>query len=165
MKLLVILALCAAWPSVKAGAEQRTVVRVIDGDTVVLAAAEGQAQDETLRLIGIDAPELAGTRGRGAPGGFRRADCFALRAAGELAKLADGKPVLVERDPQAAATDRYGRTLGYLYLADSGKLLNGEMVRRGFARAYLRFPFRYSDLFKTYEAAAKQQRAGLWGKC
>lgn len=147
MKILALILLGTAF----AAAQQRTVVRVIDGDTVVLD------QNETMRLIGIDAPEVASPRGK--------AQCFALRAAGELARLIEGKAVVVERDPQADPTDRYGRSLGYLYSAESGRMLNGEMVRRGFAKAYLRFPFRYADLFATYEKAAKGRKYGLWRHC
>ncbi len=52
----------------------------------------------------------------------------------------------------------------YLYLPD-GRMLNAELVRLGYATGYFRFPFRYSDQFRLYEAAARENKTGLWKEC
>mgnify|MGYP003705297863 CR=1 FL=1 len=59
---------------------------------------------------------------------------------GACTVLVDGKAVRFEANdwPGADHRDAYGRTLGFLYLAN-GKMLNSEMVRLGFARLELRF--------------------------
>lgn len=130
---------------------QRSVVRVVDGDTIVLDG------NEHVRLIGIDAPEMARER--------RAAQCFALQSAGYLSKLLErDKKVTLESDPTGDAKDIYGRTLAYVFLED-GRMINGEMVRRGYARAYLRFPFKFQALFRRYEESARSNKAGVWGRC
>ena len=60
--LLLLLAIAAS-----AQSGQRTVERVIDGDTLVLDGGE------VVRLVGLDAPEVAGRRGI--------AQCFAIQSA------------------------------------------------------------------------------------
>ena len=58
-------------------------------------------------------------------------------------------------------TDRYGRTLAYVYLLD-GTLANAEIIRQGFGHAYTRFPFRYLDRFRALEREARNAARGLW---
>jgi len=148
--LLAVLFLPSAHAADETAQGQRTVLRVIDGDTIVLDGGE------TVRLIGIDAPEVA-SKGR-------RAQCYALMSAGYLSKLLEKTEVRIEGDSLGDEKDKYGRTLAYVFLND-GRLLNSELVRRGYARAYTKFPFRYADLFVSQEQAAKKARAGLWGRC
>ena len=62
---------------------------------------------------------------------------------------------------EAATTDRFGRTLAYVVLAD-GRLFNEELVRHGYGRAYTRFPFRHSGRFRAAENEARIARRGLW---
>jgi micrococcal nuclease len=90
------------------------VVRVVDGDTVVLRSA-GKS-----RLIGVDSPEVFGER-----------ECFG-RDASAFAKrlLRPGLRVEVERDVEEH--DRYGRRLIYLRLPD-GRSFNELLVAEGFA--------------------------------
>src|SRR3972149_6443777 len=92
---------------------------------------------------------------------------FALASGSELKDL---QPVcvicLVLDDANAGRRhkDRYGRTLGYVYLQD-GMMLNAELVRRGFAHAYTRFPFRSLVEFRRLEQEARGRGVGLWSSC
>lgn len=121
-----------------------TVVRVVDGDTVVLRSA-GKS-----RLIGIDTPEVFGR-----PGCFgEEASAFAKRT------LKPGMPVKVERD--AEPRDRFGRSLIYLTLPD-GRSFNELLVRRGFALPLTIAPnVRYAGRFRDIASQARHESAGLW---
>ena len=107
------------------------LVRVSDGDTVVLQDA--RARVYKVRLCGIDTPEL------GAADGFR--------AALYAAELLEGAR-RIELEPQrskphlgrrALSRDKYGRCLGWIWVMTSrGQelLLNEELLRCGMAALY-----------------------------
>lgn len=125
--------------------EWRVVVRVVDGDTLLLDG------NERVRLIGVDTPESVDPR--------RPVEVFGKEAAAFTRRLAEGKRVRLAYDQQL--TDRYGRTLAYVYLED-GTFLNAEIIRQGYGHAYTRFPFYYADEFLEYEREARAARRGLW---
>lgn len=135
------------------GAEMRRVLRVIDGDTIVLSP------NEKVRLIGVDTPETVHPK--------KVVECFGKDAKEFTRAAVEGKMVRVVLDEANALRkhkDRYGRTLGYLYTED-GILLNAELIRRGYAHAYTRFPFRYIVEFRELERQARREAAGLWSNC
>ncbi|MCI8468521.1 MAG: hypothetical protein HFJ75_03335 [Eggerthellaceae bacterium] len=116
------------------GLEHATVVRVVDGDTLVVSVG---GRDERVRLIGIDCPEsVAPEEERNTPEGDEAsAHTKGLVGAGDV--------VWLERD--ASDTDRYDRLLRYVWLEQpddpddpdeiATKMLNGILVRDGYARA------------------------------
>ena len=58
-------------------------------------------------------------------------------------------------------TDRYGRTLAFLYLPD-GRMLNVEMVRRGYAVPLFYSPnFRHETAIRAAADSARLGRRGL----
>jgi len=122
------------------------VVRVVDGDTVVLA------NGQKVRLLGIDAPEM---EKEGQP-----ADFLAHKAKKVLADLIQGKRVRLEYDK--LRYDRYGRILAYLFLPD-GSNVNQELVRQGLARVYTIPPnMRYRQELLAFQREAIQARRGIW---
>jgi micrococcal nuclease len=134
-------------------ADMRRVLRVIDGDTIVLSP------NEKVRLIGVDTPETVHPN--------KVVECFGKDAKEFTRAAVEGKRVRIVLDEANALRkhkDRYGRTLGYLYMED-GMLLNAELIRRGYAHAYTRFPFRYIVEFREMERQARLQAAGLWSSC
>ena len=54
--------------------------------------------------------------------------------------------------------DRYGRILGTVFSDSGGDVLNGLMVRAGYAWAYRK----YSEEYIPLEILARKERAGLW---
>lgn len=99
------------------------LVRVIDGDTVVLDVDLGFAVTvrETFRLAGINAPEVRGIdREQG------------LSAASFLHEMIGGSPVEIFtlKDKQ----EKYGRYLATLAIGATN--INAEMVKCGFAEEY-----------------------------
>lgn len=123
---------------------QLKVVKVIDGDTVVLS------DGRTVRYIGIDTPE------RGEP--------FYEAAKNFNRKLVQGKTVELEFDVERY--DRYGRVLAYVFVTErTGRrvFVNAEMVRNGFARIYTKPPnVKYADLLVRLQEEARENRRGLW---
>jgi micrococcal nuclease len=121
------------------------VKRVIDGDTILLA------NEERVRLIGVDTPETKHPQ--------KPVQRFGKEAHLFTKKMAEGKQVRLEYDQQRR--DRYGRLLAYVYLLD-GTSLNAEIIKQGYGFAYTRFPFKYLDEFRQYEKEARENRRGLW---
>lgn len=130
-----------------AGAMTAGVVRVIDGDTLVLRIRERRVR---VRLIGVDAPET-----------WLRHDCFGVEATRALRRLTPpGSAVRALGD--AEPRDRYGRRLLYLW-TPRGVLVNAALVRAGFARAMPVPPdTRYAAVLREAEDAARRARVGLW---
>lgn len=125
------------------------VVRIVDGDTVVVLM---EGKEVTVRLIGVDAPESAAAD--------EVAQATGQEASRFLADLLQGEEVYIERDH--TFQDKYGRELLYLYRAPEGLFVNLEIIRQGYGRTYTKFPFEYMKLFRQYEASARKAQRGLW---
>lgn len=135
-------------PSPAAPGERRgpvRVARVLDGDTLKLE------DGETVRLIGVDAPE---THHPELP-----VQRFGEEASDFLRNLVDGFEVVLEMNP-AEPRDKYGRTLAYVWKGES--LVNAEIIRRGYAYAYTRFPHPRLEEFVEHEREARRAQYGLW---
>ena len=131
------------------------VVRVVDGDTVKVRL--GDSRPITVRYIGVDTPESVKP---GTP-----VQCFAAPASKFNERLVTGKRVRLRIGRER--TDRYGRTLAYVYLLDGpDRFVNAELVRRGYARA-VEFPPNtdFADRFDRLERRAREQKRGLWSAC
>lgn len=130
-----------------------TVVRVVDGDTIVVRLPRG---DETVRLIGIDTPETVDPR--------KPVQCFGKEASERTkALLPPGTEIRLERDVEAR--DHYGRLLAYVHRAD-GTFVNLALAEEGYAQALTIPPnVAYSTRFSAAVAAAREAARGLWGAC
>ncbi len=126
--------------------QEALVVRVVDGDTVVLAGGI------KVRVLGIDAPEM---EKEGRP-----ADFLAYQAKAALAELTLNRTVGLSYD--RLRYDRYGRLLAYLRLPDQ-TLVNTELVRLGMARVYFIAPnLRYREVLLAAQQEAIQAQRGVW---
>ncbi len=143
---LLLLILCLGCSSVAQQEVQwRRVVRVVDGDTLLLD------RRERVRLIGVDTPETVDPR--------RPVQRFGKEASAFTKRMVEGKKVRLEYDQDRK--DRYGRTLAFVYLED-GTFLNAEIVKQGYGFAYTQFPFKYLEEFRGYEREAREAQRGLW---
>ena len=141
--LLAALAACRATrlPAVQSALDSCVVEHVTDGDT--LRCDDGRR----IRLIGIDSPE------RGQRGDYERSREALLRLA------PPGTAVGLERD--VTALDRYGRTLAYVWVADT--LVNERLVREGWAFLYTVPPnVRHEGRLREAQRLAREAKAGLW---
>ncbi len=141
-------AVTAALP--KAEKFRARVESVTDGDTLDLITASGR--EVTIRLIGIDTPEVYGG-----------VECGGRAASAAMGRIATGS-VTVRTDPTQDRIDRYGRLLAYI---NKGTLdLGRAMIARGFAstyvydRVFLRYP-----AYNRSEQAAKSSDRGSWDHC
>lgn len=126
------------------------VNRVIDGDTIEITDEYGLAKK--VRLTGIDTPETVDPR--------KLVQCFGREASEKTKSLVEGKYVRLEQDSIGDTIDRYGRLLRYVYVGDI--FVNMELLKQGYAYAYLEFPFSKSFEFKQYENEARENKKGLW---
>jgi len=120
------------------------VVRVTDGDTIVIL--DSNNAQHKIRLQGIDEPE--------------RGQDYGTKSKEHLSGTVAGKFVVVEYEKR----DRYERILGKVLL--SGEDMNLEQIRTGLAWHYKKYQgeqaladrVKYSDA----ELEARRVRRGLW---
>ena len=134
---------------------QRVVV--LDGDTFDATTTTGVRV--RVRLLGVDAPELAHAG--------RTAQCGAEAARRQLRRLVQGSTVELVDDPGSDRVDRYDRRLGYVadgYGADVGLAVIKAGVAEAWAPASAAVPSRMSVYLEAQQAA---QRAGVgsWQAC
>lgn len=129
-------------------AEGILVTKVVDGDTIKLE------DGTTVRYIGIDTPETVHPS--------QPVGCFGKEASAKNKELVEGKRVRLEKD--VSETDKYGRSLRYVYIGDI--FVNDYLVRQGFANAISYPPdVKYQDQFRQAEQEARTNKRGLWGSC
>lgn len=134
--------------------ERFVVTRVVDGDTLLIAARDGDRSATRVRLWGIDTPELA------RPDLGRPAAPFAEEAKARAAALAEGITVRLILEP-GRVRDRYDRLLAFVELPD-GTLLNEQLLLEGLAEADDRWPHQYVERFELLEEQAQKSGAGMW---
>lgn len=151
---------CARSPRAPAGSDAARyhdrvfrVVRVVDADTLDIAAPDGQRPVTRIRLWGVDAPEIAhGTE----PDMY-----FGPQARTFAAQTLTGRDVQVVLSPMRTR-DKFGRLLAYVFLDRGGPMFNELLLTEGFAYADGRFDHHYSDRFRRMERQASGSGAGLW---
>jgi micrococcal nuclease len=127
-----------------------TVISVTDGDTIKVEIG-GETFD--VRYIGVSTPEIHGA-----------VEWYGAEAHGANRRLVEGREVVLEKD--VSETDRYGRLLRHVWVADgSGWLLvNAELVRQGVAQVTTYPPdVKYVDeVYLPAQATAVAGGIGLW---
>ena len=120
------------------------VVHISDGDTAKIVRSD-TGQQIKVRFAGIDAPEKKMPYGKAAKK--------------FVASLIAGKNVRVE----PLTIDRYGRTVGYIWLGDNE--INLKIVAAGYAWMYRRYAPKPKSRAAEYERAeesARTNKLGLW---
>lgn len=126
--------------------KKATVKKNTDGDTLSVETANGEVL--SVRLIGIDTPE---TKRPGVS-----VECGGPQASAALKKLAPpGTEVKLITDPTQTEIDRYGRTLGYLYLINDSVSLNEKQLAAGWAEIYVYDNNRFKE-YESFEKAAEE---------
>lgn len=132
------------------GGETVRVVRIVDGDTIVVHRA---GRDERVRYIGIDTPETVRPDHPVEPFGHEAHEANEELVRGRAVRL------VFDRDLR----DRHGRLLAYVHRDDDDLFVNADLVRRGLARVIEIRPntARAAEL-RAIEAEARAARRGLW---
>ena len=127
------------------------VVEVIDGDTIKVDIG---GKIETVRLVGMDTPEIAGPRNP-------QDDYFGPESARYTKQLLENQSVYLIPDPMQSSRDKYNRLLRYVFLED-GTLVNAKLIAEGYAYNYIYEPFQFMKQFDYLEKQAKEKQLGLW---
>ena len=129
-----------------------TVVRAVDGDTIVVALRGGS--EATVRILGADTPETVDPR--------KPVQCFGHEASAHTKARLTGRAVRLAFDVERH--DRYGRLLAYVLV--DGRRYDDELLRLGYARLLVIAPNgRYARTMLAEELDARRARRGLWGRC
>lgn len=119
------------------GASAEPVVRVKDGDSIVVKSAANEVE---VRIADIDAPELRQPHGQ--------------EAKAALVKLVGGRDVRLE----LVGGDSYRRIIAHVYVAERN--VAAELVERGLA--WVRRAYAPSSALIPMEETARRARRGLW---
>ncbi len=153
---------------------QGVVSKVSDGDTLHVQA---DGADHTVRLIGVDTPELHESDKLERDAARTKQDKRTIQALGRRARdftrrLCEGKACRLEYDPANASSghrDKYQRLLAYVFVPGDGSnelLANAEIIRAGFGAALTSYPYdeaRKAE-FLSLQREARNARRGLWGQ-
>jgi micrococcal nuclease len=116
------------------------VIGVTDGDTIVVLNSNNQ--QIKVRLEGIDCPESH--------------QAFGDRAKQATVELCFRKEVTIQK----TGVDRYGRTLGWVYVGDV--CVNKQLLKLGMAWHYIQYN-KDPELAKL-ETEAREKNIGLWSQ-
>ncbi len=147
----------AAAPDAPVEGVAAVVEHVTDGDTITVRV---EGRRESVRYIGLDAPEIAH------PEEGVAAECGGDAAKSANAGLVDGREVLLERD--RSDRDRFGRLLRHVWVraGDGWELVGERLVADGAveARSYPPDTARDAQL-DAAARRARDARLGIWDSC
>lgn len=134
---------------IPANARRATIARITDGDTI-------ETRDgEKVRYIGVDTPEREGRDGKPEP--------FYAEAKEFNRARVEGKEIFLEID--AEPTDKYGRTLAYVWVRDGDReiMVNLELIRAGLAYVYTLPPnVKHAESLLACQKDARENARGFW---
>ncbi|MEJ5228077.1 thermonuclease family protein [Thermodesulfovibrio sp.] len=138
----------------KRESEYYKVTEIHDGDTLTIVKDSFLGilvKTERIRLIGIDAPELA-------------QEPWGRKAKNHLKKLIRESSWLVKIELDVQQRDKYGRLLAYLW-DKNGNMINYMMIRDGYAMVYTIPPnVKYAEKFVEAQRVAREEKRGIWGE-
>lgn len=123
------------------------VKRVYDGDTLILE------NNERVRLLSINTPEISSRHREAEPGGMEARDWLRTQ-------LKKGQ-VYLQYD--AEKRDRYDRLLAYAWTVD-GVFINEQLLQQGLAALTIQPPnLQYAEQLIAAQQHAMQHKKGIWG--
>ncbi len=149
--ILLLIALLLAIP-VLATAGQYKVIRVVDGDTIVI---NYNGKKEKVRLLCVNTPEsVHPDKKQNIPIG--------KVASKYTQKKLTGKYVNLEFEVNRLRGN-YGRLLAYVFI--DGQNLNLDLVRQGLSPYYTKYgkSQRYDSEFRLAEKQARKEKINIWG--
>ena len=123
------------------------VKRVYDGDTLILE------NNQRVRLLGINTPEISSHYREAEPGGIEARDW--------LKNQLSENQIYLQYDTEKR--DRYDRLLAYAWTPD-GDFINEKLLQKGLAALSLKPPnLQYADQLIAAQQQAINQQQGIWG--
>lgn len=133
------------------------VTYAADGDTIDIDLPDGKRPVTRIRLWGVDCPEIAHNKDE--------TDAhFGREAMDFVRENIVGRDVRLVFDPNRRPRDKFGRLLAYVYLVDTGEMLNELLIRRGLGYADRRFDHVYKHRFVQLDKKAIRSKVGLWAQ-
>jgi len=132
------------------------VLRVVDGDTLVLAVSDGQDATTRVRLWGVDTAEMHAN----APD--RPPDPWAQQATDFAREAVEGNRVTLYLQ-EHRLRGGYGRLLAYVEMPN-GQTLNAALIEQGLSKHDERWGHDRAEHFDELEQQAREGRRGLWGR-
>ena len=140
------------------------VVRVVDGDTIVVQLAD--QREIRVRLIGIDTPELDPSKNNAREYGTLSRDHlteWAQKAKDFTTERLLHTTVRISYDEAAGERDQYDRVLGYVTL-DDWTDFNLLLIEKGYARVYTAETFERKEDYMNALRIAQKYEIGMWKK-
>jgi len=132
-------------------AAQHRVIRIVDGDTIVV---DDQGKHEKVRLLCVNTPEsVHPDKKQNIPMGKVASNYAKERFKGKYVDLEFEGPI----------RGRYGRLLAYVFV--DGVNFNLELVREGLSPYYTKYGLsqKYDKEFREAEQYAQKQKLNIWG--
>ena len=133
-----------------------SVVRVIDGDTIVVRVPDGDKPTTTIRVWGVNTPEMA------RHDGSKPAEPLAEEATALTRDLIAGGTVTLHLEPYRLR-GRYGRVLAHVELAD-GSQLGARLIEAGLSPADDRWSHSQLTVYAVLELTARAKGVGQWAQ-
>ncbi|MDB4443889.1 thermonuclease family protein [bacterium] len=137
-------------PSIALAGQYR-VIRIVDGDTVVITYKN---KYEKLRLLRVNTPEsVHPDRKQNVPLGNVASDYTKRKLSGKY----------VDLEFEGSFRGRYGRLLAYVFV--DGNNFNLALVRQGLSPYYTKYGLskKYDKEFREAEQYARRTGLGIWG--
>ena len=131
-------------------AGQYKVVRIVDGDTIVIRY-NGKYEKVRLRCVNTPKP---------VPSEEKQRDTMAEAAFRYTQKKLTGK--YVDLEFESWSRGKHGVLYAYVFV--DGKNINLELVRQGLSRYYIKYgqSKKYHDKFKIAEHQARKEKLNIW---
>jgi len=146
----ILLTLLFVFP-VLASADQYKVIRVVDGDTIVI---KYNGKYEKVRLLCVNTPEsVHPDKKQNIPMGKVASRYTQKKLTGKYADL----------EYESYQRGNYGRLLAYVFV--DGKNINLDFVRQGLSPYYTKYgkSKKYHAEFKAAEKLARKEKLNIWG--
>lgn len=127
--------------------EEVILNRCVDGDTAVFIA---NGEELKVRFLAIDAPEYT-----------TKKEAYGKEASEYVCGKLKGADRIVLQYDDNAGTDKYGRTLAWIFV--DGSLLQEELISKGLANvAYLKANYEYTEQLQIAEKRAQEKKLNIW---
>lgn len=128
-----------------------TLKKCVDGDTAIFIIDNEEIR---VRFLAIDTPESVHPT--------KEVEAYGKNASEYTCnKLTNAKKITLEFDTGSTKTDKYGRTLAWVYV--DGSMLQKELIEIGYAKVkYIYGKYKYIDELYEIEAIAKEKELGIW---
>ena len=136
--------------STKADLYPAKVVRIFDGDTILI---EQNGIKRRIQILAANAPEFIPADKTPTP--------FATEARNFLSQLILDEQVFIQYDPNSQY-DRFNRLAAYVYRAPDMLCINLELIRQAYAKYDVEQNTIYSEVFHHYNSRARILDRGIW---